>query len=205
MEKSIHAHPIEELIESLRRLPGIGPKAAQRIAYQLLDSDRESAVRLGNALLTAAQTVHHCPKCNNLTDSEICRYCSSPQRDDALLCVVETVADMMKVEQSLVWLGRYFVLQGRISPVRGRGPHELGFDRLLERVSDGLVKEVVIATSFTPEGEATAVAIREALHRRNPDIKVSRIARGVPAGTELEYTDLHTIAQALVHRRENDD
>lgn len=192
---------IEELIDSLRHLPGIGPKAAQRMAYQLLTTDKEAASRLGNALLNAVSSVKRCPRCNNLTDKDICRFCSSIHRDDSLLCVVETVADMMVIEQSLSWNGRYFILMGRLSPLNGIGPNELELGHLIERASEPEVKEVVIATSFTAEGEATALAISELLTKHTPHVKVSRIAKGVPAGAELEYTDVNTVAQAMLNRR----
>lgn len=192
---------IEELIDSLRQLPGIGPKAAQRMAYQLLTSDKETASRLGNALLNAVKTVKRCPRCNNLTDKDICKYCSSIHRDDSLLCVVENVADMMVIEQSLSWNGRYFILMGRLSPLNGIGPNELELGHLIERASEPEVKEVVIATSFTAEGEATALAITELLAKHAPQVKVTRIAKGIPAGAELEYTDVNTVAQAMLNRR----
>ena len=192
---------IEELIDSLRQLPGIGPKAAQRMAYQLLTSDKETASRLGNALLNAVKTVKRCPRCNNLTDKDICKYCSSIHRDDSLLCVVENVADMMVIEQSLSWNGRYFILMGRLSPLNGIGPNELELGHLIDRASEPEVKEVVIATSFTAEGEATALAITELLAKHAPQVKVTRIAKGIPAGAELEYTDVNTVAQAILNRR----
>ena len=185
----------------MRQLPGIGPKAAQRMAYQLLTSDKETASRLGNALLNAVKTVKRCPRCNNLTDKDICKYCSSIHRDDSLLCVVETVADMMVIEQSLSWNGRYFILMGRLSPLNGIGPNELELGHLIDRASEPEVKEVVIATSFTAEGEATALAITELLAKHAPQVKVTRIAKGIPAGAELEYTDVNTVAQAMLNRR----
>lgn len=194
-------NPIEELIESLKRLPGIGPKAAQRLTYQLLTTEKEDAVRLGNALLNAVHEVKRCPRCNNLTDREICNFCASPYRDESQLCVVETVADMMVIEQSLSWNGRYFILMGRLSPLNGVGPNELELSHLIQRATEPEVKEVVIATSFTAEGEATALAITDLLAKYAPDLKVTRIAKGVPAGAELEYTDVNTVAQAMLNRR----
>jgi len=196
-----HARIIEELIDALKSLPGIGPRSAQRIAYQLLSNDTENAIRLGKALLEATETVHRCPQCNNLTDEEICQNCTNPKRDDSKLCVVENVADMVVIEQSLSWQGRYFILMGRLSPLSGIGPTELGLHKLVERVGDGLVQEVVIATSFTPEGEATAGAITDILLKHYPNIQISRISKGVPAGAELEYTDVNTVAQAMMNRR----
>ena len=172
---------IAELIDALKKLPGVGPRAAQRIAYQLLNGDRSDANRLGEALLKATKTVHRCARCNNLTDGELCSYCSSHNRDDSLLCIVESVADLMVIEQSLSYHGRYFILMGRLSPLNG--------------------KEVIIATSFTAEGEATAFAVSELLSKHYPQLKLTRIARGVPAGAEIEYTDVNTVAQAMLNRR----
>lgn len=192
---------IQELIESLKLLSGIGPKAAQRIAYQLLTNNRSDAMRLGNALLSAVENVHRCPRCNGLTDSDLCSFCSSTKRDDSELCIVENVADMMVIEQSLSFNGRYFILMGRISPLNGIGPHEIGFDKLLERAADPALKEVILATSFTPEGEATALAIGDLLSKRYPHLNLTRIAKGIPAGAELEYTDVNTVAQAMLNRR----
>ena len=183
---------IAELIDALKKLPGVGPRAAQRIAYQLLNGDRSDANRLGEALLKATKTVHRCARCNNLTDGELCSYCSSHNRDDSLLCIVESVADLMVIEQSLSYHGRYFILMGRLSPLNGVGPHEIGLDKLLE---------VIIATSFTAEGEATAFAVSELLSKHYPQLKLTRIARGVPAGAEIEYTDVNTVAQAMLNRR----
>ena len=159
---------IAELIDALKKLPGVGPRAAQRIAYQLLNGDRSDANRLGEALLKATKTVHRCARCNNLTDGELCSYCSSHNRDDSLLCIVESVADLMVIEQSLSYHGRYFILMGRLSPLNGVGPHEIGLDKLLERAGEPEVKEVIIATSFTAEGEATAFAVSELLSKHYP-------------------------------------
>ncbi len=185
----------------MKLLSGIGPKAAQRIAYQLLTNNRSDAMRLGNALLSAVENVHRCPRCNGLTDSDLCSFCSSTKRDDSELCIVENVADMMVIEQSLSFNGRYFILMGRISPLNGIGPHEIGFDKLLERAADPALKEVILATSFTPEGEATALAIGDLLSKRYPHLNLTRIAKGIPAGAELEYTDVNTVAQAMLNRR----
>ena len=184
---------IAELIDALKKLPGVGPRAAQRIAYQLLNGDRSDANRLGEALLKATKTVHRCARCNNLTDGELC--------SDSLLCIVESVADLMVIEQSLSYHGRYFILMGRLSPLNGVGPHEIGLDKLLERAGEPEVKEVIIATSFTAEGEATAFAVSELLSKHYPQLKLTRIARGVPAGAEIEYTDVNTVAQAMLNRR----
>lgn len=190
---------LEELIEALRCLPGVGPKSAQRMAYHLLQHDREGAQRLGEAVRNALQTVRRCTRCNNFSETDVCALCSSPRRDPGLLCIVETPADLMMMEQTLAYQGHYFVLMGRLSPLDGVGPKEIGLERLLARATDGLVKEVVIATNFTNEGEATAHYVTEMLHERG--LKVSRIARGVPVGGELEYVDIGTLAQAYYERR----
>jgi recombination protein RecR len=190
---------LEELVEALRCLPGVGPKSAQRMAYHLLQHDRPGAQRLGDMLRTALQTVRRCARCNNFTETEVCALCSSPRRDPALLCIVETPADLLVMEQTLAYQGHYFVLMGRLSPLDGVGPKEIGLEKLLARATDGLVKEVVIATNFTNEGEATAHYVTEMLHERS--LKVSRIARGVPVGGELEYVDIGTLAQAYYERR----
>jgi len=190
---------LEDLIEALRCLPGVGPKSAQRMAYHLLQHDREGAKRLGEAVRNALQTVRRCTRCNNFSETEVCALCSSPRRDAGFLCIVETPADLMMMEQTLAYQGHYFVLMGRLSPLDGVGPTEIGLEKLLARASDGLVKEVVIATNFTNEGEATAHYVTEMLHERG--LKVSRIARGVPVGGELEYVDIGTLAQAYYERR----
>jgi len=190
---------MDELARALRALPGVGPKAAQRMALHLLQHDREGAARLGNALLDAAKTVRHCERCNTFTEEEICSLCRSGKRDAALLCVVETPADLLMVEQTQAYSGLYFVLMGRLSPLDGIGPKEIRLERLITRATDGVVKEVVLATNFTNEGEATAHYIGELLSARG--LKVSRLARGVPVGGELEYVDSGTLAQALRERR----
>ena len=193
------AKGLERLIEALRVLPGVGPRSAQRMAYYLLQHDRAGAEQLGQALTGALQLVRHCAKCNNFTEDEVCALCRSPRRDPSLLCVVETPGDLAMVEQSLSYSGMYFVLMGRLSPLDGVGPRDIGLDRLIARATDGEVQEVILATNFTNEGEATAHYIGEILRARN--VKVSRIARGVPLGGELEYVDAGTISQALLDRR----
>ena len=190
---------LERLIEALRILPGVGPRSAQRIAYHVLQHDRAGADRLAQALLEALRTVRHCVRCNNFAEEEACALCRSSRRDAALLCVVETPADLATVEQSLSYSGMYFVLMGRLSPLDGIGPRDIGLDRLLERATDGVVEEVILATNFTNEGEATAHYVAEML--RSSKVKVSRIARGVPLGGELEYVDFGTISQAILDRR----
>lgn len=190
---------LERLIEALRILPGVGPRSAQRIAYHVLQHDRAGADRLAQALLEALRTVRHCVRCNNFAEEEACTLCRSARRDAALLCVVETPADLATVEQSLSYSGMYFVLMGRLSPLDGIGPRDIGLDRLLARATDGVVEEVILATNFTNEGEATAHYVAEML--RSSTVKVSRIARGVPLGGELEYVDFGTISQAILDRR----
>jgi len=190
---------LESLIEALRCLPGIGPKSAQRLAYHLLQRDRVGAQRLGDAVLHALQAIRHCQRCNTFTEGEICERCASPRRDPSLLCVVETPVDMNMMEQTLSFQGLYYVLMGRISPLDGIGAKELGLDRLMNRVLDGQVREVILATNYTNEGEATAHYIAAMLRPRG--IGVTRIARGVPVGGELEYVDAGTLAQALRERR----
>jgi recombination protein RecR len=192
---------LDAVVDSLKKLPGIGPRSAQRIAFHLLQFDRPTAIALGRALLEAADRVGQCARCNTLTETPLCGTCANPKRDGGLLCVVESPADQLMIEQSLSYSGLYFVLMGRLSPLDGVGPREIQLDRLLERACDGVVRELVIATSFTPEGDATAHYIGELTRSRDAHIKVSRLARGVPAGAELEYTDVNTIAQAMLDRR----
>jgi recombination protein RecR len=194
------SNSLEDLIEALRCLPGVGPKSAQRMAYHLLQYDQGGAGRLALSLNRALQSIRRCIKCNTFTEDQICALCSSSKRDSSLLCVVETPADQSVMEQTLAYKGLYFVLMGRLSPLDGIGPKEIGLDALLHRASDGLVKEVVLATNFTNECEATAHYIHEMLQQRG--LKITRIARGVPVGGELEYVDLGTLAQAFYERRQ---
>jgi recombination protein RecR len=190
---------LDELGAALRCLPGVGPKAAQRMALHLLQHDRPGAARLAQALQHATAVVRHCERCNTFTEDEVCGLCRSGKRDPSQLCVVETPADLMMVEQTQAYQGLYFVLMGRLSPLDGVGPREIRLDRLLRRATDGAVAEVVLATNFTNEGEATAHYIGEMLAARG--LRVSRLARGVPVGGELEYVDAGTLAQALRERR----
>ncbi|QRM20431.1 recombination protein RecR [Dechloromonas sp. TW-R-39-2] len=190
---------LESLIEALRCLPGIGPKSAQRMAYHLMQRDRKGAKRLGEAVLHALDAVKHCLRCNTFSETEICERCASPRRDQSVLCVVETPVDMNMMEQTLAYQGLYYVLMGRISPLDGVGPRELGLEQLMARVMDGLVQEVILATNYTNEGEATAHYITAMLKPKG--IGVTRIARGVPVGGELEYVDSGTLAQALRERK----
>jgi recombination protein RecR len=180
---------LDELIQSLRCLPGVGPKSAQRMAYHLLQRDQKGAGRLAGALTEALGRIRHCGRCNTFTESEICSLCASPRRDASLLCVVESPGDLLMMEQSQSYAGLYFVLMGRLSPLDGIGPREIHLDRLARRATDGEVKEVILATNFTVEGEATAHYISELLAGRG--LKVSR----------LEHVDSGTLAQAVLERR----
>jgi recombination protein RecR len=193
------AAALERLIDALRVLPGVGPRSAQRMAYHLLQHDRAGAQGLSEAIAAALRAVRRCSRCNNFAEDDVCALCQSPRRDGSLLCVVETPADLATVEHSLSYSGLYFVLMGRLSPIDGVGPRDIGLDRLLARASEEGVREVILATNFTNEGEATAHYIAEMLRERQ--VKVSRIARGVPLGGELEYVDVGTISQALLDRR----
>ena len=191
---------LDELIEALRCLPGVGPKSAQRMAYHLLQRERPGSERLARALDAALQKLHHCARCNSFTEDEVCERCLSPRRDPTQLCIVEMPIDANSMEQTHAYAGLYYVLMGRLSPLDGIGPRELAFERLLARAGDGVVREVILATNFTNEGEATAHYLSELLHARG--LKVSRIARGLPVGGELEFTDAATVAQALRERRD---
>jgi recombination protein RecR len=191
---------LEALIDALRCLPGVGPKSAQRMTYHLLQRDRAGAERLAQALQTALASLRHCLRCNNFTESEICQRCASSRRDQSLLCIVEMPVDAISMEETHAYQGLYYVLMGRLSPLDGIGPKELAFERLFARATDGLVNEVILATNFTNEGEATAHYLSELLRARG--LKVSRIARGLPVGGELEFSDAATVAQALMERRD---
>jgi len=190
---------LEELIQALRCLPGVGPKSAQRMAYHLLQRDPKGAERLSRGLGEAIERIRHCARCNTFTETELCSLCSSARRDRSLLCVVESPGDLLMMEQSQSYAGLYFVLMGRLSPLDGIGPREIHLDRLLARATDGDVKEVILATNFTVEGEATAHYISEMLSPKG--LKVTRIARGLPVGGELEHVDSGTLAQAVLERR----
>ncbi len=192
-------HALDGLIEALRRLPGVGVKSAQRMAFHLLQHDRDGARRLAASLTHAMQAMRHCQRCHTYTEADVCSTCLNPARDARQLCVVETPADQAALERSGSYKGLYFVLMGRISPLQGVGPAEIGADDLLHRASDGVVEEVILATGFTAEGEVTAHALASALKARG--LKVTRLARGVPAGSELEYVDLSTIAHAMGDRK----
>ena len=190
---------LEALIEALRRLPGVGVKSAQRMAFHLMQHDRDGAQRLGLALQAAATRVGHCQRCHTFTEAEVCNTCLDASRDTRLLCVVETPADQAALERTGSYRGLYFVLMGRLSPLDGVGANDIGLKPLMSRATDGAVEEVIIATNFTAEGEATAHVVTEVLKARG--VRVTRLARGVPVGSELEYVDLGTIAHALSDRR----
>jgi recombination protein RecR len=190
---------LEALVEALRCLPGVGVKSAQRMAFHLLQHDRDGAQKLSRALQSAATQVHHCERCHTFTEAEVCAICLDTSRDVRQLCVVETPADQAALERTGSYRGLYFVLMGRLSPLDGIGASDIGMRELLRRANDGVTAEVIIATNFTAEGEATAHVLAEALKAKG--LKVTRLARGVPVGSELEYVDLGTIAHALVDRR----
>jgi recombination protein RecR len=190
---------LDALVGALRRLPGVGAKSASRMAYHLLQSDREGAQLIARALQEAVHLVGHCAHCHTLTQDPICPTCSDPKRDASRLCVVETPADQAALERTGAYNGHYFVLLGRISPLDGMGPNEIGLHALFDRATSGGVQEVILATNFTAQGETTAYVVGEGLKSRG--LRVTRLARGVPVGSELEYVDLGTIAHALADRR----
>ena len=195
-----HSPRIECLIEALRCLPGVGPKSAQRMTYQLLERDRAGGRRLAEALLEAMEKVGHCARCRTLTEDNLCGICASPTRDQAALCVVESPADVAALEQSTGFRGLYFVLMGHLSPLDGIGPRELGLDQLEARLTDGEVRELILATNPTVEGEATAHYLADMARKRG--IRATRIAHGVPLGGELEYIDGGTLSHAFAGRQD---
>lgn len=193
---------LDDLVDALRRLPGLGPRSAARIAESLLSDNRAGALKLVRTLDRAVKTVKHCKLCNTLTDDEVCAICADDKRDRSKICVVENPADQRVIEETMTHRGLYFVLMGLISPVKGIGAEELHLSKLFERVkSDKAVREVLIATPYTPEGDATAHFIAKAMASVAPDVRVTRLARGIPAGVELEFTDANTIAGAIFARR----
>lgn len=207
----MQTNALEGLTQALRKLPGVGAKSAARMAFHLLQHDKPAALQIAKALEHAVRSIQHCALCNTLTELELCSTCANPQRDRSKLCVVETPADQAALERTLAYKGLYFVLMGKLSPLDGIGPHDIGLQKLFDRVvpknadaqaipvDEREVQEVILATNFTAEGEATAHVIAQALKAR--DVQVTRLARGVPVGSELEYVDLGTIAHALVDRR----
>lgn len=190
---------LTQLIDSLRCLPGVGPKSAQRMAYHLLQRDRSGASQLSSSLQAALEVVGHCKQCNTFSEQPICELCAQENRDGHLLCVVEMPTDLMMLENTHAYKGLYFVLMGRLSPLDGIGPKEIHLEKLLKRAQDGIVNEVVLATNYTVEGDATAHYISALLKSRG--IKTTRIARGMPMGGEIEYVDSGTLAQAMMERR----
>jgi recombination protein RecR len=189
---------IQRLVEALRCLPGVGPRSAQRMAFHLLERDREGGRRLAAVLGEAMERVGHCRRCRTLSDREVCALCATPNRDDGLLCVVETPAEVLAIEQATGYKGRYFVLGGRLSPLDGVGPRELGLDLLRARLAEGTVRELILATNPTVEGAATAHYIGDMA--RESGVLVTRIAHGVPLGGELDYVDGGTLAHAFAGR-----
>jgi len=191
---------LQQLMEALRCLPGVGPKSAQRMAFYLLERDRDGGRRLATVLEAAMDRIGHCNSCRTLSEETVCRLCSSPKRDDGTLCVVETPAEVMAIEQATDFRGRYFVLGGRLSPLDGIGPREIGLDLLEQRLDQGTVTELILATNTTVEGEATAHYIGEMARARG--VRTTRIAHGVPLGGELEYVDGGTLSHAFAGRHE---
>jgi len=190
---------LTRLIESLRCLPGVGPKSAQRMALHLLERNREGGIRLSGVLAEAMQKIGRCKICRDLTESEICAICANPRRDHTQLCIVESPVDVLAIEQATAYKGRYFVLLGRLSPLDGIGPAELGLDQLAERLESDAPLEMIVATNPTVEGEATSYYLQRMARAHN--IKVTRIAHGVPLGGELEYIDQSTLAHAFGSRQ----
>ena len=191
---------LEQLIDALRVLPGVGQKSAQRMAYHLLERQREGGVRLSAALADAMERIGHCRRCRDFSETETCPTCASGSRDAHLLCVVESPADRLAIEQATGFRGHYFVLQGRLSPLDGIGPRELGLDKLVQRMGEGEVRELIVATNPTVEGEATAHYLAQLA--RAQSVQPSRLAHGVPLGGELEYVDRGTLSHAFGSRSE---
>jgi len=190
---------VEVLKEALQRLPGVGPKSAQRMAFHLLERDRDGARQIGDAIRHALSKVNHCRRCNNFSETELCPICDSPRRDATRVCVVETPADLEAIEQTGIYQGSYFVLMGSLSPLDDIGPDQLGVDRLLARVTEQPVEELILATNLTVEGQATADFLIDLM--ATVDIPVTRLARGLPMGGELEYMDPGTLNQAFEGRK----
>jgi recombination protein RecR len=193
---------LESVIDSLKKLPGVGPKAAQRMAFHLMQHDKGAAQDIAEALINALSRVRHCDRCNNFSEQPVCDLCQSANRDESVICVVEMPSDVQSIEQTQSFKGHYFVLLGRLSPLDGVGPKEIGLDRLITRASEDVVKEVIVATNFTNEGEATAHYISEKLIPLG--LSVTRLSRGVPAGGEIEYVDIGTLAQSIIERKSAD-
>lgn len=191
---------IRQLIDAFRCLPGVGPKSAQRMAYHLLERDRDGAEQLAHVLLKAAQEIQHCEQCRTLTEKTVCDLCSGSHRDRSTLCIVESPADVEAINQAINYQGLFFVLMGHLSPLDGIGPEEIGLDKLASRLDSGEVSEVILATNPTVEGEATAHYIAEMVAKRE-NIRATRIAHGVPVGGELEYVNSSTLSRAFASRQ----
>lgn len=190
---------IQYLIDALRVLPGVGNKSAQRLAFTLLQHEREGAQQLAAAITDALAHLRHCEQCYTLSDDMVCSTCANPRRQRELLCVVQSPMDQLLIEQTMTYKGLYFVLAGHLNPLEGVGPKAIAMDQLIQRACDGVVQEVILATHFTNEGELTAHYIAEQLMARG--LRVTRLAKGVPVGSELEQVDLGTLAQAITARR----
>ncbi len=197
---SDYAEPIEKLIDEFRRLPGIGPKSAQRLAYSVLLRSREDAERLSRAILEVKEKIRYCSRCNNFSDTDPCNYCNNTLRSSETICVVEEPNDILAIEKTREYQGQYHVLHGVLSPINGVGPEDLKLTNLLERLREGNVKEIIIATNPNVEGEATAIYLAKLL--KPIGVKVTRIALGVPVGSDLEFADEVTMSKALEHRHE---
>ncbi|HDP89439.1 MAG TPA: recombination protein RecR [Thioalkalivibrio sp.] len=191
---------LQNLVDTLKILPGVGPKSAQRMALYLLERERDGALRLADALREAVEKIGHCKRCRTLTELEVCRICANPARQGEQLCIVETPADVLAIEQASVYRGLYFVLMGHLSPLDGIGPEELGLDELERRFDEGEVQEVILATNPTVEGEVTAHYISELAAERG--ISTTRLAHGIPIGGELEYADSQTLSHAFQGRKQ---
>ncbi|OAI48573.1 recombination protein RecR [Gammaproteobacteria bacterium SCGC AG-212-F23] len=191
---------LKQLIESLRCLPGVGPKTAQRMALQLLERNRENGKQLAQTLLNALEKIDHCTSCRNFSEEPLCHLCKTPHRDPSLLCIIESPIDLFAVEQMGHYRGQYFILMGHLSPLDGIGPDNIGIPQLNSRLTQGSIREIILATNPTVEGEATAHYISELIKQHHPTIKTTRIAHGVPLGGELEYIDSGTLAHAFAGR-----
>lgn len=191
---------IARLEELFARLPGLGPRSAARIVMDLLTHRKDLAQDLVSQLGETLKNVHHCPRCHALITQEVCAVCDDPQRDHSMLCVVESSADLKAIESSVAYRGDYFVLMGRVNPLMNTSPEELGMPLLMQRIQTQSLREVIIATSYTPEGETTAHFIAGAIKKHCPNLRVTRLARGLPSGVEIEYTDVATIACAVIER-----
>jgi len=197
---SDYAEPIEKLIDEFRKLPGIGSKSAQRLAYSVLRRSREDAERLSRAILEVKEKILYCSRCNNFSDRDPCYYCNNTARSDETICVVEEPNDILAIEKTREYHGQYHVLHGVLSPINGVGPEDLMLKNLLERLREGNVREIIVATNPNVEGEATAIYLAKLL--KPIGVKVSRIALGVPVGSDLEFADEMTMSKALEHRHE---